>query len=140
MRINPFSTSPESPSVGRNTDGAAAVKRPGTVAPEPPLRAVPTHFGGEAILALVGEIDTSNTNIVREAVDQCLARRPDVLLLDVSGLTYCGATGVRGLRWALRRTEADNVEFHLVAPPPWLRRVLTAVRAHDLLAASSDSA
>jgi anti-anti-sigma regulatory factor len=75
---------------------------------------------------------------VREAVDHCLEQQPDALSLDLSGLTYCGATGARSLRWALQRAEADNVEFHLVAPPPWLRRVLTAIQAHDLLATAAD--
>jgi anti-anti-sigma factor len=138
MTISPVSASSKSLSVGRNTDGETAVSRPGTVAPEPLLRVVPTHFGAQAILALVGEMDTSNTDTMREAVDHCLARQPDALWRDLSGLTYCGATGVRSLRWALQRAEADNVEFRLVAPPPWLRRVLTAIQAHDLLAATSD--
>jgi stage II sporulation protein AA (anti-sigma F factor antagonist) len=101
------------------------------------LRVVPTHFGGEAILALVGELDTSNADTVCEAVDHCLARHPDALSVDLSGLTYCGATGARSLRWALRRAEDNNVEFHLVAPSSWLRRVLTTVGAHDLLAVTS---
>jgi anti-anti-sigma factor len=138
MTTSPVSASSESPSVGRNTHGETAVTRPGTVAPKPLLRVVPTHFGAQAILALVGEMDTSNTDTMRAAVDHCLARQPDALWLDLSGLTYCGGTGARSLRWALQRAKAGNVEFCLVAPPPWLRRVLTAIQAHDLLAATSD--
>jgi anti-anti-sigma factor len=140
MTISPFSTSSENQGVWRNVEGEAAVDRPGSAVPEPLLQVVPTHFGDQAILALVGEIDTSNAHTVREAVDHCLARQPEALSLDLSGLTYCGATGARALRRALQRAEADDVKFHLVAPPPWLRRVLTAVQAHDLLAATSDPA
>jgi anti-anti-sigma factor len=139
MTISPFSTSSEDQGDWRNADGEPAVDRPGDGGAEPLLQVVPTHFGVQAILTLVGEIDTSNAHAVREAVDHCLARQPHVLSLDLSGLAYCGATGARALRWALQRAEADNVEFHLVAPPPWLRRVLTAIQAHALLAATSDS-
>ena len=139
MAIDPFSTSSENQGVERSAGGEPVVDRFGAAVTAPPLQVVPTYFGAEAILALVGELDRSNARTVCVAVDHCLARHPDALSLDLSGLTFCGATGVRGLRWALRVAEAENVEFRLVAPPPWLRRVLMAVQAHDLLAATSDS-
>ena len=138
MTTSPRSASSASPGHWKITEGVSALDVPGSTLPEPLLRVVPTRFGVQAVLALVGELDTSNTHIVRETVDQCLSGKPGALFLDLGGLTYCGATGARSLRWALRRAEADNVEFHLVAPPPWLRRVLTAIDANDLLAATSD--
>jgi hypothetical protein len=82
-------------------------------------------------------MDTSNTH-TRQAVVHCLARRPDTLLVDLSGLTFCGPGGIHWLHWALRRAEAASVEFRIVAPASWLRRVLTAIQAHDLLAATAD--
>jgi stage II sporulation protein AA (anti-sigma F factor antagonist) len=137
MTINRFSAPSDNPTVGRNTEGETAGETPGVAPPGPRLRAVPTQFDGQAVLALVGELDTSNTHTVRGAVENCLSRQPDALSLDLSGLTYCGAAGTRSLSWALRRAEADNVEFHIVASPPWLHRVLTAIQARDLLAATS---
>jgi anti-anti-sigma factor len=136
--ISPRSVSSEDPRAERNIEDETAGEVLVPVMAEPLLRVVPTHFGVQAILALVGEIDTSNVHTVREAVDHCLARQPEALSLDLSDLTYCGATGARSLRWALQRAEADTVKFHLVAPPPWLCRVLTAIGAHDLLAATAD--
>lgn len=135
---SPRSVPSEDPRAERNIEDDTAGEVPGSAPTEPLLRVVPTHFGGQAILALVGELDTSNAHTVREAVDHCLAEQPEALSLDLSGLTYCGATGARALRWALQRAEADTVKFHLVAPPPWLRRVLTAIQADDLLAATAD--
>jgi anti-anti-sigma factor len=126
------------PRVGRNAAGEADREVPDSVPPEPLLRVIQTCLGVHTVLALVGEVDTSNTHTVREAVGHCLARKPDTLSLDLSGLTFCGAGGVHSLRWALGRAEADNVEFRIVEPPPWLRRVLAAIQAHDLLAATSD--
>jgi anti-anti-sigma regulatory factor len=67
----------------------------------------------------------TNTHTVREAVAHCLARKPDTLSLDLSGLTFCGGGGIHSLHWALQRAEADNVEFRIVAPAP-----LVAPRAH----------
>jgi hypothetical protein len=54
MTISSFSTSSENQGVWRNVDGEAAVERPGSAVAEPLLRVVPTHFGVQAILALVG--------------------------------------------------------------------------------------
>jgi anti-anti-sigma factor len=135
-----FAQSSENAHVRPAADGESDVGVPRSVPPEPLLRIVPTHIDGHAILALVGEMDTSNSETVREAVARCLARRPHTLSLDLSGLTFCGGCGIRTLRWALHQAKADNVELHIVAPAPWLRRVLTAMQAHDLLAATSDPA
>ncbi|WP_445187295.1 STAS domain-containing protein [Pseudonocardia sp. Cha107L01] len=110
---------------------------PGSAPPEPLLRAIPTWRGVDTVLGLVGELDASDTHTVREAVLRCLARKPDTLSLDLSGLTFCGAAGIHCLCWALGRAEADHVEFRIVAAPSWLCRVLTATEDYDLLAAIS---
>jgi anti-anti-sigma factor len=126
------------PRVRRNTDGETELEMPRSAPPEPLLRVIATCLGIDTVLALVGEMDTSNTHTARQAVIDCLARKPDTLLLDLSGLTFCAAGGIHTLHWALRRAQADNVEFRIVAPASWLRRVLTAIQAHDLLAATAD--
>jgi anti-anti-sigma factor len=135
-----FAQSSENAHVWPAADGQADLGAPRSVPPEPLLRIVPTHIGGHAILALVGEMDTSNSDTVGEAVARCLARKPHTLSLDLSGLTFCGGGGIHTLHWALQQARADNVELHIVAPAPSLRRVLTAMQAHDLLAATSDPA
>ncbi|MDT7642829.1 MAG: polymerase sigma-B factor [Pseudonocardiales bacterium] len=132
-----FSAPSGNPRVRRNTDGETDLEMHRSAPPEPLLRVIATCLGADTVLALVGEMDTTNTDTVREAVGHCLARKPDTLLLDLSGLTFCGAGGIHTLHWALRRAEADKVEFRLVAPAPWLRRVLTAIQAHELLAATA---
>jgi anti-anti-sigma factor len=126
--------------VWRNADGETDLEAPASVPPRPLLRIAPTHLDGHAILALVGEMDTTNTDTVRDAVTHCLARKPHTLSLDLSGLSFCGGGGIHTLHWALQQAEADNVGFHIVAPTPWLRRTLTAIQAYDLLAVTSDPA
>jgi anti-anti-sigma factor len=135
---SPGSASPEHPRLWRNVADETDPGAPGSAPPEPLLQVIPTHLGGHTTLALVGEMDTSNTHTVREAVAHCLELKPAALSIDLSGLTFCGGGGIHSLDWALRRAEADHVECRIVAPPPWLRRVLTAIQAHDLLAAISD--
>jgi len=133
-----YSASSGDPRVWRNADGEPDLEVIGAAAPEPLLRVIATCLGVDTVLALVGEMDTSNTDAVREAVVHCLARKPATLLVDLSGLTFCGAGGIHCLRWALRRAEADSVGFRIVAPASWLCRVLNASQAHDLLAATAD--
>jgi anti-sigma B factor antagonist len=136
---SPIAAASENIRAWRDDDGETDVRRPGSAPPEPLLRLVPTHLEGHAILALVGEMDTTNTDAVREAVARCLTRKPATLSLDLSGLTFCGGGGIHTLNWALERAEADNVEFSIVAPTPTLRRVLTAIQARELLAATADA-
>jgi anti-anti-sigma factor len=133
-----FSAPSGGPLVRRNAGGETDLEVPGSAPPEPLLRVIETCLGVHTVLALVGEMDTSNTHTVREAVAHCLARKPEALSVDLSGLAFCGAGGIHCLHWALRRAEADKVEFRIVEPPALLRRVLTAIQAHDLLAATSD--
>ena len=136
---SPFAAATENTRAWRNADDDADLEPSAAAPPEPPLRLIPTHVDGHTILALIGEMDTTNTNVVREAVAHCLEQKPCALLLDLSGLTFCSGGGIHTLHWALRRAEADNVEFHIVALTPTLRRVLTAIQAHDLLAATADA-
>jgi anti-anti-sigma factor len=133
-----FSESWEAAHVWRNADGETDLEAPASPPLEPVLRIVPTCLGSDAILALVGEMDTTNTDTVRDAVARCLARKPRTLSLDLSALSFCGGGGIHTLHWALQRAEADKVEFHIVAPTRWLRHALTAIQAHDLLAVTSD--
>jgi hypothetical protein len=138
MTTSPFSASLEKPRVWRNVDGETDLEGPGSAPPEPLLRVIPTHLGGHTILALVGEMDMTNTHTVREAVAHCLARKPDTLSLDLSGLTVRGGGGIHSLRGHCsepKPTMSNSASWPL---RPWLRRVLTAIRAHDLLAATSD--
>lgn len=133
-----YSASSGDPRVWRNPDLETDLEVTGAAAPEPLLRVIATCLGVDTVLALVGEMDTSNTDTVREAVVHCLARKPDTLLVDLSGLTFCGADGIHCLHWALRQAESDSVEFRIVAPASWLCRVLNASQANDLLAATAD--
>jgi anti-anti-sigma factor len=85
-------------------------------------------------LTLAGSIDVTTDETVRDSAARCLREQPDVLILDLSELNVCDSTGVGALRWVLRRAALVGATVCVIPPGEHLRRVLTTLRAHDLLA------
>ena len=102
----------------------------------PPAPLVPAQAGGEAVLALRGDIDLLTAGAVREAARRCLRGHPARLLLDLRQVGFCDAAGARALRLARDEAAAAGAEFRLVAPSPPVTRVLTLTGADDLLPAA----
>jgi ABC-type transporter Mla MlaB component len=59
-------------------------------------------------LTLAGNIDVTTDETVRDSAARCLRDQPDVLIVDLRELNFCDSTGVRALRWVLRRTPRRN--------------------------------
>lgn len=111
----------------------------GTSPPRPadrPAPLVPAQVGGEAVLALCGDIDLLTAGDVLEAARRCLRGRPARLLLDLRQVGFCDAAGARALRQARDEAAAAGTDFGLVAPGPVVARVLTLIGAGDLLPAA----
>jgi ABC-type transporter Mla MlaB component len=83
------------------------------------VRVVPTsgleHFtatahvdGKAAMLALAGELDARALRVLREATDIVLAANPDVVLVDLSGLSKMTAEGVRLLAFMRQKLNLDD--------------------------------
>ncbi len=104
----------------------------------PILVVVPVLAGRHAVVALTGDLDLSTADQVRAAAERCLTRRPERLSMDLSGLAFCDCSGIRVLRRTLDDADTSGVEFRLLAPSDWIRRVFTLADAADLLAASTD--
>jgi anti-anti-sigma factor len=85
-------------------------------------------------LTLAGNIDVTTDETVRDSAARCLRDQPDVLIVDLSELNFCDSTGVRALRWVLRRAALVGATVCVIPPGEHLRRALTLLRAHDLLA------
>jgi len=49
---------------------------------------------GATVISLVGEIDVSNTESVRAALEPTLRRAPDRLVFDVAGLEFMDSSGL----------------------------------------------
>lgn len=85
-------------------------------------------------LTLAGNIDVTTDETVRDSAARCLRDQPDVLIVDLSELNFVDGTGVRALRWVLRRAALVGATVCVIPPGEHLRRALTLLRAHDLLA------
>jgi anti-anti-sigma factor len=122
-------------------EGGAAVTGPARpAAARPRLGALAPGARSEATgrsertLTLAGNIDVTTDETVRDRAMRCLRDQPDVLIVDLRELNFCDSTGVRALRWVLRRAALVGATVRIVPPGEHLRRVLTLLGAGDLLA------
>jgi anti-anti-sigma factor len=90
-------------------------------------------------LTLAGNIDVTTDETVRDSAARCLRDQPDVLIVDLRELNFCDSTGVRALRWVLRRAALVGASVCVIPPGEHLRRVLALLGANDLLAAMNSA-
>ena len=85
-------------------------------------RAVPA---GPCLITASGELDYHTGPRLRTALEDVPLESGDVLLLDLSGITYCDSTGVSVLAQAYRRAEATGATLALAGAAPSVFRLLT---------------
>jgi anti-anti-sigma factor len=76
---------------------------------------------GAAIVRIAGELDMNNVDELAAAVDPIVSRRPERLVVDISGLRFADSSAIAlWVRWAnlVRQVEIRD-------PSPLLRRVIT---------------
>jgi anti-sigma B factor antagonist len=80
---------------------------------------------GEArtVVRLVGEADVT-TRALPEVLNAEAAKKPRLLLLDVSALTFIDSAALHDVVRAARQLRADGGELVLVDPSPAVARVL----------------
>ena len=79
---------------------------------------------GVVAVSPVGEVDVATVSVLRDATREAVAAGPQCLVVDLSGLTFCGSTGLGVLLDACRAAEAAGAHFGTVAGPPIVRRIL----------------
>lgn len=75
---------------------------------------------------VAGEIDLATAPDLTAVVHQVSSRRGLVLVLDVTGVTFCDCVGLTALLNAHRRLRDAGGALALVYPPPQLRQLLDA--------------
>lgn len=76
---------------------------------------------GGPTVTVRGELDISNVDRLEAAVTPVVARRPQKLVVDVSGLTFADSSAIAAwVRWA-----AIVGEFEMRGASPLLRQVIT---------------
>ncbi|QQQ74326.1 STAS domain-containing protein [Saccharothrix sp. 6-C] len=74
-----------------------------------------TEARGLAVTRVVGEVDLAGVDLVRAELDAQLARRPPVLVVDLTEVTILGSLGIAALLDAHHRAVAVGVRFTVVA-------------------------
>jgi stage II sporulation protein AA (anti-sigma F factor antagonist) len=79
---------------------------------------------GVVVVAPAGEVDLSTVRLFRDAVLAAVDAAPDHVIIDLSGLTFCGSTGLVVLLDAAQRAEIACIAFTAAGATPIVRRVL----------------
>lgn len=93
------------------------------------LRAEVDTGNGAMVLRLSGEMDISSVGAARPAIDEALSGAPDVLVVDLSGLTFMDSSGI-----ALLLSVAERVErVRLRHPSESICRLIELTGLEDAL-------
>ncbi|GII53493.1 anti-sigma factor antagonist [Planotetraspora thailandica] len=76
------------------------------------------------IVGLHGEIDIATSPALRMRLRDALQRSEDVLILDLSHVSFCDASGLRVLVGIQRRTRQRGITLRLAGPSPLMTRLL----------------
>lgn len=92
-----------------------------------------TTDAGASTVTVTGEVDVSNANELREALDAVLGQTPAGISVDLAQVAYIDSTGIGVLVGAATRSADAGVTFAVTNPQPNVRRVLGLLeigRAH----------
>jgi anti-sigma B factor antagonist len=79
---------------------------------------------GGTVIALHGDLDIATTPDLRERLHAALVDPGPLVVIDLSGVTFCDASGLALLVGARGRTEPRGVAVVLAAPRPQLEKLL----------------
>jgi anti-sigma B factor antagonist len=95
------------------------------------LRVEVERRNGRAAVRAVGELDLASVGELGDAIDRAGTAR--AVVLDLAGITYFDASGVRLLRRAHDEASARGSSFRVRRASPIVRTVLELVDELDLL-------
>jgi len=87
--------------------------------------------GGYTIVAVSGEIDISSAPVVRERLIGLPRPQASRVIIDLSGVTFCDASGLAVLVGASRRAGLLGGVLRLAAPAPMMATVLRLTGLHS---------
>jgi anti-sigma B factor antagonist len=82
------------------------------------------RFADHTVIAVRGELDIASAPSLRERLRTALRDTGVYVIIDLSGVTFCDASGLALLVDARRRTEATGAAVVLVGPRPQPARLL----------------
>jgi len=88
------------------------------------LEDFPIQWAGPlAVVTLPGEIDISNADQIRDTLLAVLNRDVTMLVVDMTGTTFCGCAGVSAVARAHQRATANRALVRVAIRTPVVRRV-----------------
>jgi anti-anti-sigma factor len=85
---------------------------------------VTEHHGRQSVLRLLGELDLSNKDLLRDAISGALQHGPRVLVLDLSGLSFMDCGGLRVLVQTHKHLAEDQRQLFVAGSGPMVRRLI----------------
>jgi anti-anti-sigma factor len=79
--------------------------------------------GFRTVVRLVGEADVT-TRVLGEVLGAEAAKKPRLLLVDMSRLTFIDSAALHEIVRVYRRLRADGCLLAIASPSPWVARVL----------------
>jgi anti-anti-sigma factor len=92
-----------------------------------------TREGDVHAIALVGELDIANADLVQCELERVEASDVVAIVLDLSGLTFMDSTGVRLMICAAARSRADSDRLVVLRGQPAVQRVFELCGVVELL-------
>jgi anti-anti-sigma factor len=75
------------------------------------------------VLDIVGRLDGSTADVLRAALDDLIAERPERLVLDLGGMEYVSSAGLRVLLMAAKQVRGTSTTLVLCALRPQVTEV-----------------
>ena len=88
-------------------------------------------MGRRAVVTVPTEIDTINAGEVRQTLLAATSRDATVLIIDMSGTTFCDSAGVQAIIDTYNQAAATHTQLRLVATA--VLRILTLVGVDQLI-------
>ena len=82
---------------------------------------------GSVVLAVAGEVDAQSTPVLERALDLAAAAHPPTVLVDLAGVRFLNASGLRALHHALVLAAEQGWLVELRAAPGHVARLLDRV-------------
>jgi anti-sigma B factor antagonist len=89
------------------------------------------RIGQYGIVTAPAEVDVTNTGEVRQALLSAASQDVPVLIIDMSGTTFCDSAGVHAIIVACQQAAAAGTELRLIATA--ILRILTMVGVDQLI-------
>jgi anti-sigma B factor antagonist len=93
----------------------------------PHLTIIAEHHPRRPVLRLLGELDLSNKGLFQDVIGGILAQRPQMLVLDLSGLVFMDGSGLSVLVSAHRHLAEDQRSLFVTGVQPIVRRLIALV-------------